>query len=139
MSVTASIVNYYAVLTLPPNADLNGIENAYARLSDELATAAGGDEDAAEHLAMVNEAYAVLSVPERRRKYDMELFRDRVEETERREHEAERRRTWLRAGIYAVFTAVVVAQLAALLVIGGDEVGEAARTIIGPLLPESAG
>ena len=32
----AKLMDYYAVLNLPPKADLSGIENAYARLSDDL-------------------------------------------------------------------------------------------------------
>jgi len=32
----AKLIDYYAVLNLPPKSDLSGVENAYARLSDDL-------------------------------------------------------------------------------------------------------
>ena len=39
----AKLIDYYAVLNLPPKADLSGVENAYARLSDDLMRL--GDQD----------------------------------------------------------------------------------------------
>ena len=65
-----TIADYYSVLNLPPHADLAGVENAYARLSDELAHMGEMDDACAEALQRLNEAYAVLSRPELRREYD---------------------------------------------------------------------
>ena len=42
----AILTDYYAVLNLPHDADLIGIENAYARLSDELAMGTNLDASA---------------------------------------------------------------------------------------------
>ena len=65
-----TLVDHYAALNLPPTADLPGIENAYARLSAELAQQTRFDETAAAALLRINQAYAVLSQPARRRDYD---------------------------------------------------------------------
>jgi curved DNA-binding protein CbpA len=64
------VVNYYAMLNLPPTADLVGVENAYARLSDEFAGRMEFDDTAVDGLRRLNEAYSVLSKPDLRREYD---------------------------------------------------------------------
>ena len=80
----APLIDYYAILNLPPKADLLGIENAYARLSDDLAVRGGVDETAEAALERVNEAYSVLSKPELRRVYDRAFFATEIAEAERR-------------------------------------------------------
>ena len=68
------LINYYSVLNLPPDADLVGVENAYARLSEDLVTRMDVDEGSAAALRGLNEAYSVLSKPDLRREYDRVLF-----------------------------------------------------------------
>jgi curved DNA-binding protein CbpA len=111
----AKLIDYYAVLNLPPTADLVGIENAYARLSNELAYRAEADESSVPALGRVNEAYAVLSKPSLRLEYDQMLFK-KVLEQERRELRAENRRRQLLAralvgglGVLVAFQVLVLA------------------------------
>lgn len=121
MANDSRIVDYYAVMNLPTSADLAGIENAYARLSGELAEL--GHTDAAASLALkrLNEAYGVLGRPERRRKYD-EVFLIRQRELEEREARAAFRHIammqWL---VIGVLGAMLVTQGAFLAYIGREE------------------
>ncbi len=75
----ARLIDYYAILNLPPTANLVGVENAYARLSNELVYRAEVDETAVDALKLVNEAYAVLSMPNLRLEYDSEFFKAEFE------------------------------------------------------------
>ncbi|MEO6397063.1 MAG: DnaJ domain-containing protein [Tepidiformaceae bacterium] len=68
------LIDYYGILNLPPRADLMGVENAYARISDDLAKQMAVDEGAKIALNRANEAYSVLSKPELRREYDRVFF-----------------------------------------------------------------
>ena len=77
--------NHYAILNLPTNADFVGVENAYARLSNELASQTWFDETATAQLMRVNQAYAVLSRPDLRTDYDKEFFSREIKEKERLE------------------------------------------------------
>jgi curved DNA-binding protein CbpA len=86
---TRGTVDHYAALNLPPTADFTGVENAYARLSNELASQTWFDETATAQLMRVNEAYSVLSRPELRSDYD-KVFR--AEEFKVRERAARARR-----------------------------------------------
>jgi molecular chaperone DnaJ len=92
-------VNHYAALNLPPTADLVGVENAYARISNELAMQTWVDDTAAEALVRVNEAYAILSRPEMRRDYDASLFvreREHLAVQRRRTERQHRTRHWVK-------------------------------------------
>ena len=84
--------NHYAVLNLPPNADFVGVENAYARLSNELASQTWFDETATAQLMRVNQAYAVLSRPDLRTDYDNEFFTTTLPDKNLRERRAVRPR-----------------------------------------------
>ncbi|MBE7517905.1 MAG: DnaJ domain-containing protein [Thermoflexaceae bacterium] len=88
----AKMVDYYAILNLPPTADLTGIDNAYARLSAELAERTEIDETSADALRRVNEAYAVLSKPNLRIEYDSVFFKTELDRLQQVEETAERRR-----------------------------------------------
>lgn len=111
----ASVVDYYATLNLPTHADLMGVENAYARLSSELAELGELDEGATEALRRLNEAYSVLSRPELRREYDrVYLAAERAQEA--RELEALlRRRSMIQWVIVGALSAVVLSQVGVLL------------------------
>jgi hypothetical protein len=132
------LVDYYAILNLPPRADLQGIENAYARLSDELALRIEVDETSAAALARVNEAYSVLSRPELRREYDRVFFGDEREAIEQQLMRRARRRQWARRMLVYSLAAIVVVQLAALIVLGHEEIGNLLHTALGPLQPGNA-
>ncbi len=63
--------DYYAVLGVPPDASIAVIKKAYYRLARKYhPDVNGGSERAAEYFKLVNEAYAVLSDPSKRREYD---------------------------------------------------------------------
>ncbi|NPV06328.1 MAG: molecular chaperone DnaJ [Anaerolineae bacterium] len=62
--------DYYEVLGVPRNADPEDIRRAYRRLAREYHPDVNRSPEAAETFKAVNEAYHVLSDPERRRAYD---------------------------------------------------------------------
>lgn len=127
------LVDYYSVLNLPHTADLTGVENAYARISDELAQLTEVDDECREALERVNEAYAVLSKPELRRGYDA-VFLAKEREAEQRKWAATvRRRVWVQRAIIAALGLVVVAQAGVLVYIGWDEVSDAVGMVTGAL------
>lgn len=135
----ARIIDYYSILSVPPTADLVGINNAYARLSDELAAHAAEDDTVKEAILRLNEAYAVLSRPESRRKYDAIYFStDLVARAKQAERQARRRR-WVANALVGVLLLVVVAQGAVLTYLGREQVADVAGTVFGPLLPDEAG
>ncbi len=118
----AKLMDYYAVLNLPPKADLSGIETAYARLSDDLMKQS--EEDDTYRLAMqkLNEAYAVLSKPELRRDYDRAFFRTELERLEKEARALRRRRNLASNLLVAGLGLIVAVQAGALLYLGGDAV-----------------
>ena len=118
----ANLLDYYAVLNLPPRADLAGIENAYARLSDDLMKQSEHDDTFRDAMQKLNEAYAVLSKPELRRDYDRAFFRGELERIEKEAKAAQRRRNLAGNALVAGLVLVVAAQAGALLYIGGDAV-----------------
>jgi curved DNA-binding protein CbpA len=129
------IVDYYAVLAIPPNADLVGIEAAYTRLSDELVRRSQADETANAALDRLNEAYDVLANPETRRQYDGVLFQTEIEILRRQQEREDRRRWLIRASIFAALTSIVVLQSAVLLWLGWDYIDSAVASVMGPLWP----
>jgi DnaJ-class molecular chaperone len=126
----AAIVDYYSILNLPPRADLAGIENAYARISDDLAMRAAVDETCQAALHKVNEAYAVLSKPELRRVYDLSFFSKEIAAAERAIRAQERRRAWAAGLLVGGLAVIVVVQAAALVYIGWDSGGGLFRALL---------
>jgi curved DNA-binding protein CbpA len=123
------LVDYYSVLNLPHDADLTGVENAYARISDELAGLTEVDDECRQALDRVNEAYAVLSKPELRRGYDA-IFLAKEREAERRRWDSlVYRRVWAQRAIITALGLIVVAQAVALAYIGWDELSDAFGSI----------
>ena len=118
----AKLMDYYAVLNLPPKADLSGIEIAYARLSDDLMKQADDDETYRQAMQRLNEAYAVLSKPELRRDYDRAFFRHELERLEKEARAAQRKRNLAGNLLVAGLALVVAVQAGALLYLGGDAV-----------------
>lgn len=123
------LVDYYAVLNLPPKADLAGIEAAYARLSDDLMRQSQYDESAREAMQRLNEAYAVLSQPELRREYDRAFFRAELERLEREARALQRRRALAGNILVGALGLVVAVQAAALLYLGWDSAAALVRAI----------
>ena len=64
--------DYYKVLQVAPDADAEVIQAVYRRLARKYHPDTGGDKASAEKMKLVNEAYAVLSDPASRAKYDRE-------------------------------------------------------------------
>ncbi len=62
--------NYYAVLGVPIDADIDMLKRAYRQLARRYHPDLAGPEGAVE-MKRINRAYAVLSDPEKRRSYDM--------------------------------------------------------------------
>lgn len=118
----AKLLDYYAVLNLPPRADLSGIENAYARLSDDLMKQSEDDESYRDAMQKLNEAYAVLSKPELRRDYDRAFFKGELERLEKEARAARRRKNAAGNVLVGALGLVVVAQAVGLLYLGGGAV-----------------
>lgn len=132
------LVDYYAILNLPPRADLQGIENAYARLSDEMAHRMDVDETSGAALHRLNEAYSVLSRPELRREYDRVYFMTERELSEKRQVARERRREAVRRVLVYSLGAIVTIQVLTLVVVARGEIVDVAQAAMSPLLPGSA-
>ncbi|MBI2975834.1 MAG: J domain-containing protein [Chloroflexi bacterium] len=64
--------DYYKVLQVAPDAEAEVIQAVYRRLARKYHPDTGGDKASAEKMKLVNEAYAVLSDPASRTKYDRE-------------------------------------------------------------------
>ncbi|OON18974.1 DnaJ domain protein [Opisthorchis viverrini] len=62
--------DHYSTLGLPRSASQADIKNAYRRLAQKYHPDKNSDADAAQKFMEVNEAYGVLSKPERRAEYD---------------------------------------------------------------------
>jgi curved DNA-binding protein CbpA len=118
----AKLLDYYSVLSLPPRADLSGIENAYARLSDDLMKQSEDDESYRDAMQKLNEAYAVLSKPELRRDYDRAFFKGELERLEKEARAAQRRKNAAGNLLVGALGLVVVAQAVGLMYLGGDAV-----------------
>lgn len=125
------VINYYKVLAVPSDADLMGIENAYVRISDELASQADPDDNTGRALEQVNEAYSVLANAETRRQYDQVLFAAEYEALERRVLAEERRRKWARRILVGALCGVIVAQAVALYFVAGDTLDSISLSSIG--------
>jgi curved DNA-binding protein CbpA len=129
------VTDYYSVLNLPTGADFIGVQNAYARLSRELADMGQVDEASSEALQQLNEAYSVLSRPELRREYDL-IFLAADREREARAFRAvARRRSALQWAILGALGIIVTAQAAALAYLGREQVAPILSAILGPLWP----
>jgi len=67
-------LDYYRLLGIPPDADQQRIRSAYRSLAKRFHPDTNrGSEAAAELFRQVNNAYRILSDPERRARYDKEL------------------------------------------------------------------
>ncbi len=116
-----ALIDYYAILSLPSHADLMGVENAYARISDELARRMEVDETCKEALLRVNEAYSVLSRPELRREYDRAFFAKEIAEAERMWSRAERRRALASKLTLSLLAGIIVVQAVVLIYFGSRQ------------------
>ncbi len=63
--------DYYSILGVPRNASLDEIKRAYRELVIKYHPDINKSKEAEEKMKEINEAYAVLSDPEKRRQYDM--------------------------------------------------------------------
>ena len=69
-----SIATYYDILRVSPEASPQGVRSAYRTLAQKYhPDKLPGNGDAVRVMAMLNEAYAVLSDPERRARYDRSI------------------------------------------------------------------
>jgi len=66
--------DYYQVLQLQPTASAADIRKAYRRLALEFHPDKNNTQQAAAQFVLIREAYAVLSDPVQRRKYDLSRF-----------------------------------------------------------------
>lgn len=133
------IVDYYAVLAIPATADLMGIENAYAHLSDELATRVSIDDSSHEALFRLNDAYSVLSKPDMRREYDRVYFSKDIAIAEAVIRSEAKKKRWMSNVLVGALGLVVLVQAVALAYVGWDQIGSIVDTVVGPLLPGGAG
>ena len=64
-------IDYYSLLSVPPDATVTAIKRAYRKLARQHhPDMNSGDPDAAAHFKLITEAYEVLSDPAQRQKYD---------------------------------------------------------------------
>ena len=115
------LIDYYGILNLPPRADLMGVENAYARISDDLAKQMAVDENSKEALNRANEAYSVLSKPELRREYDRVFFSREIAASQKAEEAALRRKLMKEKILIGALVLVVAGQGAILAYVGWDQ------------------
>lgn len=113
------LIDYYAILNLPPRADLVGIENAYARISDDLAKQMHVEDTSRDQLKRVNEAYAVLSKPDLRREYDRVFFSKEIAAAEKLAHDALRQKLIKERILVGALLVVVTGQAVLLAWVGG--------------------
>lgn len=132
------IIDYYAILAVPPSVDLVGIEAAYTRLSDELVKRAEVDDTSSSALSRLNEAYDVLANPESRREYDEVLFSTEIAIFRAQQAKENRRRMILRASIVGALISIVLVQSSVLLYLGWDYVDSGLEFVLGPLWPGAA-
>src|SRR3990172_6950777 len=74
-------VDYYYILQVRPWADARALSKAYWRLAYKYANEVGRDPEASSNLALLNEAYYVLTDPEQRAEYDERFFPPELLET----------------------------------------------------------
>lgn len=115
------LIDYYGILNLPPRADLMGVENAYARISDDLAKQMAVDENSKEALNRANEAYSVLSKPELRREYDRVFFSREIAASQKADEAALRRKLMKERILIGALVLVVAGQGAILAYVGWDQ------------------
>ena len=115
------LIDYYGILNLPPRADLMGVENAYARISDDLAKQMAVDENSKEALNRANEAYSVLSKPELRREYDRVFFSREIAASQKADEAALLRKLMKERILIGALVLVVAGQGAILAYVGWDQ------------------
>ncbi len=71
----AAMADYYEILGINPGAEEKEIRGAYRKLAKQYHPDAG-EGSSAEAFRSVQEAYDILSDPERRREYDKRLYSD---------------------------------------------------------------
>ena len=64
------MTDYYQILSVPTSADLKTIKAAYRRLALQYHPDAQTDDSSDDTMKQINEAYAVLSDPQKRAAYD---------------------------------------------------------------------
>ncbi len=125
------ISDYYAILHLPPYANLDGVETAYTRLSRDLVGLSSEDETAPLALERLNEAYAVLGHSDRRREYDQIYFSREIADLRGQESVRRRRKTVASTLLTGALVCVVIAQSVLLTTVARSDVVEAFRYVFG--------
>lgn len=128
-----AVIDYYSVLNLPTSADFDGVSNAYARLSGELAKLGEVDPSCSADLQKLNAAYAVLSKPELRREYDRVFLAKQYDEADRRWSSYVRQRVAIQWSVIIALAAIVGVQATVLAIIAKDQVGPLLSKVFGPL------
>ncbi|MFN0093304.1 MAG: DnaJ domain-containing protein [Dehalococcoidia bacterium] len=122
MDERAELIDYYAILNLPHDAKVQGIENAYARLSAEFAVNADADVEGEEAFRRLNEAYNVLSRADLRRQYDAVFLADERKMEERAQRAFERKRGFAQWAVIGTVGVIVLVEAVVLLVIARDDI-----------------
>lgn len=139
MANAVALTDYYAELHVPETTDIVGIDNAYARLSGELATIGDGDDASAEALRKLNEAYGVLSRAELRRQYDTVFLAAQREAAAKKDRARRRARARLQYAIIGALLAIVLSQAAALAYVGRDHISSGFEAVRDFATPGGAG
>ena len=139
MANAVALTDYYAELHVPETTDILGLDNAYARLSGELATIGDGADASSEALRKLNEAYGVLSRADLRRQYDTVFLAAQREAAAKKDRARRRARARLQYAIIGALLAIVLSQAAALAYVGRDHISSGFEAVTGALSPGGAG
>lgn len=71
LRVSVNLPDYYAVLSVQPDAQADQVHNAYRKLARQYHPDANKSPDAQDQFISICEAYKVLSDPEQRQSYDL--------------------------------------------------------------------
>ncbi|MFQ5381056.1 MAG: hypothetical protein ACE5EF_05480 [Dehalococcoidia bacterium] len=130
--------DFYAVLNIPRTVGLPGLQNAYARLSDDLAGRMGSDPTARDELIRLNRAFGVLGNADLREQYDSKRFADDYESSEEEIEREERRGRLLSNLLFGALVLVVGAQIAVIGYFGRTELADAVQWVADTFIPTGA-
>jgi DnaJ-class molecular chaperone len=130
--------DYYALLNVPRNVGMPGLQTAYARLSADLATRMSVDPTARDQLIRLNRAFGVLGNSDLRKAYDAKHFSDEIAEEERA-MEAEVAKSQTASNfLFGALLLIVGVQVAVVSYIGRGEFGGFFESLMDLVTPGGA-
>ena len=132
--------DFYGVLNVPRSVGISGLQTAYARLADDLATRMSVDPTARDQLIRLNRAFGVLGNSDLRKDYDAKRFSDDLEPTaEELSTEIEEQKGRAASNIlFASLIGIVAIQVIVVSYIGRTEFGDMVSAVMNALIPGGA-